>query len=48
MATKKKSNAGRKSITDGTKLVPIRVFVYEKHETAALAAITKLSARYRR
>ena len=44
---KNKSNAGRKPLPDGEKLVPITILVKEKHKPKAVPACAAIAARYR-
>ncbi len=47
MPIKKKSNAGRKPLPDGEKLMPITVLVKEKHLKQATSQLLRIAARYR-
>ena len=47
MAKIKKSNAGRKPLPPGEKLVPVTILVKEKHKSKALPACAAIAAKYR-
>ncbi len=47
MATKKKSNAGRKELPPGERLAPVTIYVKTKNTGAARAECLRIQAKYR-